>query len=399
VTAGDESTASDDAAREVPISGLGHPLADRVGSAPDGTGWTAVETRSRVVWFNPGRANLLAMAVEGGRRPVLISDEQSLLTTGFAWIWREGGGSWVVREAAGGLRNGFDGRRVDEIPDAWTLPPPSAVEEMAVNYLRPVPAETLQISVTVALRHRAGRSPVLGGPVAALSESLLGRPPRSWGPHEPVGRPWDRAQLTDLVRQEMPNEATVFVAGDGLTATVSAQRTDHGVEEITRIVLATGSPDLAELAEIRSRLSDVLASLAATAMPLIGLVLARPGRRDLLVPPFLQAASVPLMLLVGAPAVRSFGLDVAGLRDRYGAQVVGRPRIPALLVDLGSEGTQAWQRLDEVLSAFDRERLDEALGMSTDALAAARAEQPARWSTSSGELPGQETSEDGPRAT
>jgi len=196
----------------------------------------------------------------------------------------------------------------------------------------------------------------------------------------------------------MPNEATVLVAGEGLAATVSAQRTDHGLEEITRILVSAGSPNPAELAEIRSRLSGVLARLAETAMPLIGLVLARPGRRDLLFPPFLQAAAVPLMLLVGAPAVRSFGLDVVALRDRYGAQIVGRPRIPALLVELGSEGVQAWRRLDEVLSGFDRERLGEALGMSAGALSAARAEQPSAWHTSADDLPGQESTEDGPRA-
>ncbi|MDN5725504.1 MAG: DUF6177 family protein, partial [Propionibacteriales bacterium] len=75
---------------------VGHPLADWVGAGLDGTSWVATESRGRVIGFTRMRANLLATALAEGRRPLLITDELSVLTPAFARIWQQGGGSWTV---------------------------------------------------------------------------------------------------------------------------------------------------------------------------------------------------------------------------------------------------------------------------------------------------------------
>ena len=357
--------------RAIPLSDIGHPLADQV-SAPGPDPWVATESRSPVVFFNQARASLVATARRDGRRPVLVTDELSVLSAAFANLWQRSGGSWVVREAVGGLRNGFDGRRLERIEDAWLLPPPASADDIAVNHLRPVAADSWQVSVILSVRHRAKESTVLGTALEQLAEATVGGPPLCWGPHEPVGAGWDRGALTRTFVSQLPDPTTVVAAAPDLAAVLGAQRTRHGVEELLHAYLRVGPSALAELERARGRISAVLSDLAGTSMPLVALVLARPGRGDLHVPPSLLAPPLPLGLLIGAPAVRTFGLDAAQLRDRFGAVTVGRPRIPGLWFDLGPFQVDAWHRLDAVLGGFDPEQLADALGLAGPLIEAAR---------------------------
>jgi len=360
-----------------PDPGVPHPLADRVGQADDGTRWVATETRSRIVHLSAARANLLALAARDERRPVLISDELSSLTPAFARIWRDSGGTWVVRQADGALRNGFDGRRLSRIEESWTRPRPQSVDDYSIGYLRiPEGADILQVTTLVGLRHPARERTLLGEPLDVLTERMNIGAGLAWGTHEPVGEPWDRRRVTDAIRAEMPRLTTVVAAGPDLSATIAAQRTEFGVEEIDHLVTGIGAPDDAGFAAVRSRSADVFRRVAETGMPLVGLQLVHPGRRDLAVPPYLLPPPLPLALFVGAPAVRSFGLDVALMRERHGAEVVGRPRLPALLFELGPVGLEAWQRLDRILAAFNPKLLEEALGMAAGSLSRIRSEAP-----------------------
>ena len=60
------------------------------------------------------------------------------------------------------------------------------------------------------------------------------------------------------------------------------------------------------------------------------------------------------------------------MRRRYTAQVVGRPRLPALVFDLATAPERAWTLLDEILGTLDPVRLAEALGTVAGPLADAR---------------------------
>lgn len=388
---------SDGDVREVPVTDVGHPLADRIGTTADGTDWVATETRSAVVHLSPMRLNFLWTALRDGRRPMLISDERSRLTPSFARAWRLAGGAWVVRETTGAVRNGFDGRRLEQIEDVWSLDAPRGPDEVAVNFLRPVQAQAFQLTVIIALRHPARESTVLGAALEQLTETISivlggmggssgpgsGRGtfdvnPRVWGLHEPAGARWDRAALTAVIREHMPDETAAFVAGPGLRAMLSGQRTEHGVEEIVHATVGLGQPTQAEFDRLRFELSVTLQRLAESLMPLVAMLLVRPGPTDLLVPPYLSASPVPLSLLIGAPAVRSFGLDPEELGNRFGARAVGRPKIPALLFDLGALEPAAWTRLDAILGRLDPDKLNEALGGGVAGLRAGQLDRPSR---------------------
>ena len=355
------------------VAGVGHPLVDHAGTGPDGTAWVATESWAPVVHLNPLRVNLLAQAAAEGVRVALVTGEHSCLTRGLAHVWRRAGGAWVVRDPNGGLHDGFSSRALGTIADAWTGATAGSPDDTAPRHPRPQGTGALHLTVIVAERHPARESVLLGGTMEALGDTL-GAQPREWGAHEPVGETWDRRALTLSVRDRMPAETTVLVTGERLAATVGAARTAPGVEEVTHVSVALPASTGSELAATRVRLDATLGRLTQQAMPLVALVLARPGRRDLLVPPFATEPPVPLTLLVGAPAVRTLELDPTELADRLGGQLVGRPRLPALLFPLGAYGPEAWLRLDEIADALDPWRLDEAMGPTARLLWADRPE-------------------------
>ena len=344
--------------RESTAGPVEHPLLDF-----GGEGFAATETRTPVVFLSAGRVSLLAAAQAAGKRAVLVTDELCVLTPALATVWREAGAGWVVRSRSG-LREGFSGRRLDSVADLLVATRVQEIDDVDLGFLRPTPADAVQVSVVVSLRHRARTDTLLGGPAEALAQLASGRPPRVWGPHEPAGQPWSRAQLTEFARSQMPGPVLVLTSGDGIVSTVQVQRTASGLEEITEAQLSLGVPTTVDFADQRRRLVDWLADLTATAMPLIGLVLARPGRADLMVPPVLTHPPTPLALLVGPPGVRALGIDADDMVRRLGALRVGRPRIPGLLFSLGTLGDPGWDRLDAVLDAIGRDKVAEATGLS-----------------------------------
>jgi hypothetical protein len=95
------------------------------------------------------------------------------------------------------------------------------------------------------------------------------------------------------------------------------------------------------------------------------LIMARPGRDDLLIPAFLQHPPTPMALLIGPPGVRALEISVDQMVRQFGALRVGRPRIPGLLFSLGSLEDATWPLLDEILSAIGGEQVNEVLGLSS----------------------------------
>lgn len=354
--------------REVPLGPVQHPLADRVriggNGAPD---HVIVDTRARVVFLSADRINLLTQADREGLRVVLATDELTKLTPAFAEVWRNAGAAWVVSSPDGSFREGFSGRRLADLQSVFTTPPVREPDDVAIGYLRPAPTDAVELGVSMSVRHRPRLTTLLGGGVAGIAQAALGRPPHLYGPHEPVGTPWDRDGLTRQIRERMPQESLQVVSGPGLRATLVGRRTSEGVEEITNAQLSLGRPSTLEFERIRTALLDHLADLAEKAMPLITLVLARPGQSDLLIPPRMLHPPAALMMLIGAPAVRALNIPVDKLVAEHGARRVGRPRLPAVLLDLGTIGDPTWERLDAALAEFDGPELRGLLGLDPTA--------------------------------
>lgn len=334
-----------------------HPSID--GSDPE---VVVTETRARVVHLSESRADLLAQVVEAGRRPLLVSGEQSRLTFAMRQVLTACGGHWVVRSPDGTLRDGLDGRHLSSLKDAVLRAPAGTPADA---YLRPERADTVQLLVSQSVRHKASATTVLGLTAELLATRLAGAPPAGWGVCEPAGTPWDRAALTEHARSRMPADTTLVVAGPVAapsTATIRVRRTDHGLEETTEALLAVGPPG-SDAARARiDALPDVLTQLSARQMPLFGLVTARTGRADLLTPPVLEAPVVPLAMLVGPPGVRELRLDVAHLTTRLGAVTVGNRRAPGLLFRLGSMDSADWGVLEAVVREIGADRVRGLLG-------------------------------------
>lgn len=332
-----------------------HPAVDR----SDGH-LVMTETRAVVAYLSESRADLLVQAAAAGRPVLLVSDEVTRLTYPMRQALRDARGFWVVRGVDGTLRDGLDGRRLERISDAVRVPPVTSPEDVAVRYLRPDPAEAVQLMLSVSVRHKAAETTVLGGTAELLSRHLTGDAPRGWGAHEPAVVRWDRAAFTELARRRMPRETLVTVAGTPerpLSGMVRTARTEHGLEETTQLLVPVGAPGSDEARAAVERLPEVARELAVAQMPLFGFVLGRTGRRDLTFPSVLEAPPTPLGMLIGPAGVRQLGLDVRDLADRFGARVLGRPRIPALWFPLGSFTEPGWPALDAVVEAIGRDRV------------------------------------------
>ena len=354
---------------EQSLTSMRHPLLDFGGTfdaQPDTgpTGYAATESRSPVIFLNAGRISLLSQARDEGRRAVLVTDELSYLTPAFAEVWREAGAAWVVR-GRNGLREGFTGRRLSEIGEVFTATGIRGVDEIDLGFLRPSPATAVQVMAVISLRHKARATTRLGGPVTGLARFAGGAPPRAWGAHEPAGNLWSREDLTGFAQSQMPGPVLVVAAGVRFRSTIVVQRTKVGIEEITEAHLSLGVPSTVAFEDHRRRLLRYLSDLAENAMPLVGLIMARPGREDLLIPALLQHPPTPMALLIGPPGVRALDLSIDLMRRQFGAVSVGRPRIPGLLFSLGSLGEPTWPALDAILTAMGGDQLNEILGLST----------------------------------
>jgi hypothetical protein len=353
--------------REQSLTSVRHPLLDFGGTfdtQPDTgpIGYAATESRSPVIFLNAGRISLLSQARDEGRRVVLVTDELSYLTPAFAEVWREAGAAWVVR-GRNGLREGFTGRRLSEIGEVFTATGIRGVDEIDLGFLRPSPATAVQVMAVISLRHKARATTRLGGPVTGLARFAGGAPPRAWGAHEPAGNLWSREDLTGFAQSQMPGPVLVVAAGVRFRSTIVVQRTKVGIEEITEAHLSLGVPSTVAFEDHRRRLLRYLSDLAENAMPLVGLIMARPGREDLLIPALLQHPPTPMALLIGPPGVRALDLSIDLMRRQFGAVSVGRPRIPGLLFSLGSLGEPTWPALDAILTAMGGDQLNEILGL------------------------------------
>ena len=359
---------------DVALAAVRHPLLDFGGSIANdesgalgpratATAYAATESRSPVIFLNAGRISLLAQAQDESRRVVLVTDELCCLTPAFAEVWREAAAAWVVR-SANGLREGFTGRQLSEIGEVFTAPRIRSVDDVDLGFLRPAPATAVQVMAVISLRHKARATTILGGPMAEVAKIISGAAPRVWGAHEPAGNRWNREDLTGFAQSQMPGPVLAVGVGTSFRSTLTVQRTSAGIEEITEAHLSLGVPSTVAFEDHRNRIMSYLSGLAENSMPLVGLIMARPGRADLLIPPFLQHPPTPMALLIGPPGVRALDISIDQMRRQFGAVSVGRPRIPGLLFSLGSLGEPTWPVLDAILSAIGGDQVNEILGLS-----------------------------------
>lgn len=378
-----DGTARPDEATQPPHLAVAHPAVDGSDDAI-----LQHETRSEVVHLSEARSDLLRRASGDGRRVVLVTDERSSLTYPMHEALVGTGGVWVVREAGGTLRDGTDGRVLHSVSAATDRTAPVLTTAGASAgpgtvgvspvFLRSEPTGDgpeaadvrrrldaplgRQLVVSVSVRHQARRTTLLGRTAEILAEQLTGSPVLGWGVREPAIVPWDRTALTAYARGRMPEDARLVVVGDGFVGTVVVRRTNAGLEETTQLLVHAGPSRSDAARAVVDAVPATLGQLSSTLVPLFGLVTTRTGRADLLVPSILETPVVPLAMLLGPPAVRELGLDLALLADQHDAQVVGRRRVPGVVVPLGTFDHADWSRLAGVVRTLGADRVLAAVG-------------------------------------
>ena len=271
------------------------------------------------------------------------------------------GAAWGVTDAAGEAWDGLTGRRLARA-EAADHRPAKGPEDLHPGFLTP-DATSIRVRVSVARRHRNAFETILGGDVEQLAPLLSGALPAGWGPTEPSGMPWDREALTTYAREaDHPTRVVVAGSSEGraLTGYVSAHRTTAGIEEVSELLVNLGGENDAETA---GRISGVAAALESIApgVPLFAAAFADPGRADLFRAARFPRPFWPLALLVGAPAVRTLGIDAHAVAGRHGGAVLGGRRTPALMLDLsGLTAPASWIRLRAFVDDLGAERIAEA---------------------------------------
>lgn len=340
---------------------IDHPLLD--GRGP---GWVATETRADVVALTVGMSDFLHRVVATGEHPIVVSAEFSRMTQPLAEALSAVGGHWVVRTADDGCFDARNGVRLDR-PEAVLASPALSQAGVHLAFVRPAIATRLQLVATVSTRHRVTRPVRLGGVLEAASEAFADAAPAAWGPTEPLVASWDRDDLTERTRRRMPLDsrwAAVTPGEHPFVGTLQVARTTEGLEETTRVwadVAGSGEPRIEGIAQ---EARAFLASAAGIGMPLLGVAFAAIGSPDLARRAVAAPPPEPLALLIGPPGVRASGVDPKRWAADFGAAVVGSPRLPGVLVALGSAAGGGWQRLGEVLGTLDPARVAELLTLS-----------------------------------
>ena len=339
-----------------------HPLVD--GRGP---GWVATETRADVVALSVGMSDFLHRVATAGDRPIVVSGEYSRMTRPLAEALSAVQGHWVIRTPGDGCYDARTGAPLVDPPAVLALPPHAARDGVHPAFLRASVSTRLQVVATVSTRHRVSRPVRLGGVLEAASERFADRTPDAWGPTEPLVAPWDRDDLTERTRRRVPLDSRWAAITSGehpVLGTVHVARTAEGIEETTRVWADIAGPGDERADGIGLAAREFLAKAAGIGMPLLGVAFAAIGSPDLARRSTAAMQPEPLALLVGPPGVRASGIDARRWAADFGAVVVGSPRLPGVLLRLGSPAGGGWQRLAEVLGTLDPQRVGALLSVS-----------------------------------
>ena len=363
--------------REIPISNIGHPLVDRVGTGPDGAALVAHREPSPghppepAAHEPPGPSGRTRPSGGAGDRRALLPDPG--LRHRLAGRRRSLGRAGSPRRTPGRVHRPGPGRRRGRLAAA-----PRARLRQTSQWTTCAPSGSRPCRSPPSCRSgtRPDPPPCSAEPLAGLAEAALGLPAAGLGTERAArrglgpGRPDRRCFAT-----RMPDETAVFAGAPGLAATLSAQRTRFGIEEVTHAHLGLARPSEAEFTAVRDRLDDVAAPSRrhrdAAGRPAADPTrAARPAGAP--VPAAAPGAAQPAHRRAGGPHLRPRPRrDAGAFRCRGRRPTPGaRSAVPAR----HRSSRRPWMRLDAILGALDRDQLDEALGLAGPKIDAERSD-------------------------
>ncbi len=304
--------------------------------------WLVYDTPCVSVRLTEPLLLFLRGAVTDGLRPVLVTSAEARLSPFVAATLAEAGGSWVVRSPDGPF-DAVTGQALASFDDLAR--PPTGLHPRFLAL--PTPSRVV-VTYDVYTTAPADSQTRVGLTAQALT-AALGGTLDLWGTVEPLLDPWDADQITAFAQQGMPRAPVVLASGrDGEHARIWVARSRHGLYERSHGGVLTPTPErLVDLAPAaaqaliaamnhRHNVSLALAWASARSEA----AASAPGRRPV---------DQPLAVLLGPRALHDLSLDLDDLATRHDIQVLGRARVPSLLVRFPAPDIELWTQLEGLL--------------------------------------------------
>ncbi|KAB1140604.1 hypothetical protein F7R91_35590 [Streptomyces luteolifulvus] len=254
---------------------------------------------------------------------------------------------WVVQDPRQGYYDGLSGAVLHWKNGTFTpVRDESGTASLTQAFARDGDTGERQLVLALRTRHDADEDLVLGRALEAVFRHLTGAPPAGWSTAEPVNLPWSTRELTDLARARAPRPTWLIAVGHPgrpALATVRVLRTPAGVEEDITVAFGYGPDEEPPLGAIEG-----LARALAVEHGLVTMLTSlRAARRDLTVPPHLEAPPVPVAFTLGEDESEAVGRSRAEHPPFHPAPArLGR----ALHYDLGDGSRpEAWDRFRDLV--------------------------------------------------
>lgn len=295
-------------------------------------------------------SDILSVCTEAERALHIVTPPHARLTLATRTALTGAPNRWVVQDEECGYYDGLSGAVLRWIDGTFApVRADNGATAVASSFTQGAETGDRQLILSFSTRHAPNEQLVLGHALEAAWQALTGSPPAGWSTAEPINLPWSTRQLTDLARHRAPRPTWLLAVGSPdrpAIATLRITRTKDGVEEEITFVTGYSSDEnpplhaiepLAEMLATRHDLTSMIASL-------------RTARRDLTVPPQLEAPPVPVAFTLGPDSVSDIGLMHAR-RPPLNLHPVqlGPATRPGLHFPL-SDGTdaQAWDSLQQL---------------------------------------------------
>lgn len=332
-----------------------HPLADE---------WTdeyaVYVADTDLVLLTDPLDSFLHWALDEGLRPILVTGPDVRLSPLASLAMNRSGGFWAVRTDAG-VFDGLTGHRVGSFPELWSqtrLDP-----ERLPAFTAPQPRPQAILGFDVFAHQRAVAETRVGELAGTLQRSLGGPAYDVWGVTEPLLEPFTIDRITETARRSMPTSDVLHArAADGSFCAITVGRTRRGLlEHVTGGVAVGDYPHrLAPLIDVATR---ALTAVEAAHQPTIGFVSLAEVWPGVVQRAGIRRPEVPLAVLLGPRAVHDLGAELDGLRERHDVLVLGRRRLPSLLVRFSRTDQGSWAQLMAFGHDLGIERVQQVAGV------------------------------------
>ncbi|MFD5832742.1 DUF6177 family protein [Streptomyces collinus] len=291
----------------IPAPAAGAPAVDVL------TDTTAVVIQDRpLIAMTSWLSDALRTATTADRALQIVTPPTARLTMPTRNALRGLPNRWVVQDREHGYYDGLSGAVLHWKNGTFTPVQDEQGATRVAEAFAPAPdAGDRQLILTLRTRHPADENLVLGHALETAFRHLTGAPPAGWSTAEPVNLPWSKRQLTDLARARAPRPTWLVMVGHSghpALATLRVLRTPAGVEEEITLALGYGGDETPPLDAV-----EELATALAAEHGLVTLLTSlRSARRDLTVPPRLEAPPVPVAFTLGGDEAAAVGQARAG---------------------------------------------------------------------------------------